>query len=213
MNLMLKILLIPTLWFCGFLAFIYTLPVEPQDPSRRTQAIVVWTGGPCRVATSMELLSQGLSDLLFVSGISGQNPQLIVKKCKSHLSEDDIRGLRPQIFLGPAALTTLGNAVETAQWIQRHNNIQSVRFVTTAMHLPRSLIEFKRHMPKIEVIPHPVPLWQFDHRDWYKNFSVFKKCFIEFHKYIIVLVGIHPDWRDNLIETEGIVEEISHGNR
>lgn len=58
------------LWVVGLFYFIYTLPLQPLDNSMtKTDAIVVWTGGGCRVATGLELLAMGKSDKLFISGV------------------------------------------------------------------------------------------------------------------------------------------------
>lgn len=186
-------------WLLGFLVFIYTLPTHPQKIEKQTDAIVAWTGGPCRVSTAVELLSQGVANKLFVSGIPGTNPQLIIKKCRSRIFDKELRALRPRISLGSAAQSTTGNAIETAHWVNA-NSIKSVRLVTTAIHLPRSLLEFKRYMPSIELLYHPVSLTQFNHFDWYKDLSVFKKSFLEYNKYLIIKMGIRIQWRDNLVE-------------
>ena len=52
-------------------------------------------------------------------------------------------------------MNTLGNAIETAEW-SRDKNFRSLRLVTSAYHMPRSLIEFKHAMPNIQIIAHPV---------------------------------------------------------
>lgn len=41
----------------------------PSDNHKQTDAIVVWTGGGCRVATGLELLASGISNKLFISGV------------------------------------------------------------------------------------------------------------------------------------------------
>lgn len=186
-------------WILGFVIFIYSIPSHPQDLNKHTDAIVVWTGGACRVTTAVELLSQGLASKLFVSGIPGTNPQLIIKKCQTRAFNKELKDLRPFISLGPAAQSTTGNAIETAHWINT-NGIKSVRLVTTSIHFPRSLLEFKRYMPTIEVICHPVSLNQFNHYDWFKDYAIFKKSFLEYCKYLVVKIGIRPQWRDNLVE-------------
>lgn len=57
------------LWGAGFLYFLYSLPEQPSDAIEPTDAIVVWTGGDCRIATGLNLLSHGASNLLFISGV------------------------------------------------------------------------------------------------------------------------------------------------
>ena len=103
-----------TAWFFGFLLFINTIPEMPQDQDTKTDAIVVWTGWNCRVSTAIELLAQGYSDKLFISGIKGGYPHLTFDKCQKEtmngksLQEEMVR-LRSKISLGPLALSTIGN--------------------------------------------------------------------------------------------------------
>lgn len=198
--------LLVVFWITGFFLFIHSIPLEPKDKITKTDAIVVWTGWNCRVSTGIDLLAQGISDKLFISGIRGGYPHLTSDKCKQHgenvlfetatLQQEMVR-LRPQITLGVSALSTIGNAMETAKWTEV-SGVKSVRLVTTGIHLPRSLMEFQRYMPDIQVIPHPVLLEHFDHRDWYKSFDVFRICAREYTKYALFLMGIRPEWRDNI---------------
>ncbi len=189
-----------TAWFLGFLIYIYGIPKTPVDMTTKTDAIVVWTGGPCRITTGVELLSQGLSNRLFVSGVQSAKPALISRKCKSDLSPEMIETLLYKITYGHTALSTMGNAIETSIWAQK-NNVKSIRLVTTSIHLPRSLVEFRLAMPDdIKVIPHPVNVKRFNHRHWYKDFEIFGKCALEYSKLLVVMVGIRPWWRDNLAD-------------
>src|SRR3546814_14678895 len=57
--------------------------------------------------------------------------------------------------LGYEADNTRGNAVETAAWM-KDQDFTSLRLVTATYHMPRSLLEFRRPMPDIEIVPHPV---------------------------------------------------------
>lgn len=188
-----------TSWFLGFLIYLYGIPKVPTDVTTKTDAIVVWTGGPCRITTGVELLSQGLSDRLLVSGVQSSRPALISKRCQSDLSYETLDSLRSQITYGHAALSTMGNAVETSIWAQKYD-VKSIRLVTSSMHLPRSLVEFRLAMPHIKVIPHPVNLKRFNHRHWFKDIDIFGKCALEYSKLLVVIVGIRPWWRDNLVD-------------
>lgn len=72
--LFLATLMVGIFWLAGFFYFIYTLPLQPTNKDlAKTDAIVVWTGGGCRVATGLELLADGLSDRLFISGVYRDN--------------------------------------------------------------------------------------------------------------------------------------------
>lgn len=190
------------LWFVGFMVFIYSIQKKPLDRETKTDAIVVWTGWNCRITTGIELLSENLAPKLFISGIKGGYPYLPLDRCRSdygksmNLQSEMIR-LQHQIYLGPQALSTVGNALETAKWI-KEQDVKSVRLVTTAIHMPRSLKEFQRECPDITIIPHPVSLTHFDHRQWYQTPKSIFVCCLEYCKYLTILCGIRPDWKDNM---------------
>lgn len=60
---------------------------------------------------------------------------------------------------GSQAIDTVGNAIETLSWAE-HNDIKSIRVVTALEHMPRAMVEFKRFMPEITLIEHPVGKWR-----------------------------------------------------
>ncbi|MBW8309016.1 MAG: YdcF family protein [Candidatus Paracaedibacteraceae bacterium] len=188
-----------SMWFCGFLIFVYSIPQNPEDTTTKTDAIVVWTGGPCRITTGVELLQQGLSDKLFVSGVEKAKPQLLSRHCNSYLLPEAVAQLNHKISLGYTALSTMGNAIETSSWTEK-NHIRSVRLVTAPLHIPRSLAEFHLAMPQLKVIAHPVSVRQLDHKQWYNNWSIFYKIAREYSKFLLVKVRIRPWWRDNILD-------------
>ena len=57
------------LWVAGLFQFASLVPKQVLDPSTRTNAIVVLTGGSRRLGEGLELLSRGLAEKLFVSGV------------------------------------------------------------------------------------------------------------------------------------------------
>lgn len=135
----------------GFLGFVASLPDRVAEPERRTDAIVVLTGGSGRVSTGLRLLERGRADKLFVSGVyKGVDVSELLR-----VSQQAPRWLSCCVTLGYEAETTYGNALESASWVKR-NGFGSVRLVTAAYHMPRSLLEFRRRMPEITIVPHPV---------------------------------------------------------
>ena len=58
-------------------------------------------------------------------------------------------------MLGHTADNTVGNALETAVWMQQEG-YRSLRLVTSWYHMHRSLLEFGRAMPRVRVVAHPV---------------------------------------------------------
>lgn len=139
-------------WAVGFLWFVATLPDRVADSTTRTDAVVVLTGGSERLDTGMELVEAGLAARVFVSGVhKGVDVGEILRLVKGR--HDNLAGA---LVLGHAADDTVGNAVETAAWME-DEKIASIRLVTGAYHMPRALVEFRRALPPHAVVlPHPV---------------------------------------------------------
>lgn len=137
------------LWVAGLLWF--ATPMAAGDGRAPTDAIVVLTGGSLRLQSGFKLLGEGKGRKLFVSGVNQE------------VSLDQLLrlvGRAPDRFaccvvLGYQADDTLGNALETAQWMRREN-YHSLRLVTAWYHMRRSLLEFARAMPAVRIVPHPV---------------------------------------------------------
>ncbi len=139
------------LWVIGLLWFASMVPERVVNTTTHTDAIVVLTGGSERLATGMTLLEKGLSRRLFISGVHrGVDKAEILR-----LAHAAGRGLADEVVLGHSADDTRGNAAETAAWIFGRD-IHSLRLVTAAYHMPRSLWEFHTAMPGIRIIPNPV---------------------------------------------------------
>jgi len=139
------------LWCLGFLWFVAVMPARVEDASTQTDAIVVLTGGSERLTTGIELLQQGVAKRLFISGVHrGVEVGDILKLVRSSRTD-----LADRIVLGYAAGDTVGNASETARWVA-DEGVASLRLVTGAYHMPRSLAEFRRVLPGVTIIPHPV---------------------------------------------------------
>ncbi|MEE8351411.1 MAG: YdcF family protein [Rhodospirillales bacterium] len=137
-------------WIIGLMKFAGLVPPSVQDTSTKTDAIVVLTGGSRRLGEGLELLSQGLAEKLFVSGVyRGIDVKKLLQIVKRSPPEQESR-----ISIGNATNTT-GNALETAAWMA-DKKIHSLRLVTAAYHMPRSLLEFRYVMPGAKLLPNPV---------------------------------------------------------
>ena len=137
-------------WGFGLFKFADAIPAAVADDATRTDGIVVLTGGSRRLSEGLDLLSRGLAEKLFVSGVyQGINVRKLLSIVKPK-PED----LETMINIGIATNTT-GNAEETKDWMGKQQ-YASLRLVTAAYHMPRSLLEFKNAMPAISLIPHPV---------------------------------------------------------
>jgi uncharacterized SAM-binding protein YcdF (DUF218 family) len=152
----LKVLLVGTAaiavaWFGGLAWFVHSSLAVSSDRSASTDAIVVLTGGRLRVETALDLLSAGRAQKLFISGVNPRVDRLELLRVDGWDSKDD----SGRIDIGHEAENTLGNALETAEWM-RQENYRSLRLVTSWYHMRRSLLEFERVMPNTRIIAEPV---------------------------------------------------------
>jgi uncharacterized SAM-binding protein YcdF (DUF218 family) len=174
-------------WAAGWVWFASSLPTTVADSTTKTDAIVVLTGGSGRIEEGLLLLREGKAGKLFISGAGGQ-----VRI--SELVPDDVEDatdVENAITLGRQATDTPGNAAETSAWAKRES-IGSLRLVTAAYHMPRSLLELGSAMPNIAIVPHPV----FSDRiktDWWRWPGTAKLIASEYTKYILTWVRIKID--------------------
>ena len=124
----------------GFLAFAVSLP-KPVS-GQRTDAVIVLTGGPGRIARGLEVVDEGLAEQMFVSGV---DPEVTPAE---FATEFDVprRTMECCVKLGYLAVDTRSNAGEAAQWLKEHD-YTSVRLVTTDWHMARAGSEFAETLP------------------------------------------------------------------
>lgn len=173
------------LWFGGFLRYVETLGESSSGADgRATDAIVVPTGGSERIDAGLKLLQAGKAKKLFITGVhKGTSAEML----------QQLRGqYPPQLFaccveLGTAAEDTAGNAAETAAWA-RKEGYKSLRLVTAAYHLPRSMVEFQRFMPGIELVGQPVFTESVRLNEWWRHPGTARLLAGEFNKYLASLL-------------------------
>lgn len=140
------------LWAAGFIAFAaFAITAPPREPTRKTDAIVVLTGGDRRIQEGLALFAARRSPHLFISGVHKD-----VTKAELTALWRGAAPLPPCcITLGYKATSTEQNADETSDWI-RQQKFTSIRLVTGNYHMPRSLMELHRALPGVEIYIHPV---------------------------------------------------------
>lgn len=187
----LALLFLVALWAGAFLQFMATLPPERTQDMRRTDAVVVLTGGPVRLAEGLAVLEQGLADRMLLSGV---NPSVDKTALEEALGPGvDRRALLECcVDLGFAARNTEENALEIAGWA-RDGGYDSLRVVTAAYHMPRSLLELHRVAPEIEYTPHPVFPEQIRLHDWWRWPGTAELLVGEFHKYVAALLRANAE--------------------
>lgn len=128
-------------WLLGFAWFALLLP-QPLDRGEKTDAIVVLTGGAGRIGHGLDLLRRGSARKMLISGVDRDvRPSELAAAygAPAHLFDCCIT-------LGHEAIDTRSNAIETAQWIERHG-YRSVRLITTDWHMRRARFELDQALP------------------------------------------------------------------
>jgi uncharacterized SAM-binding protein YcdF (DUF218 family) len=165
----------------GFVCFV--IPPPPDTAATPTDAIVVLTGGNLRLQSGIELMRDGRGRMLFVTGV---DRRVALDDLEHLAAEEPRRSLACCVVLGHKAENTYGNAIETSEWM-RQQGYHSLRLVTSWYHLPRSLLEFKRAMPDLEIIPHPVFPPSAKPQDWRTWGSRMARLIGEYGKYLTAL--------------------------
>ena len=185
------LLVLALAWGAGLLWFANLVPTRVLDPESRTGAIVVLTGGSDRLTAALDLLAANKADKLFVSGVyRGIDVRQLLD-----LFQQSPQDLSCCVVLGYEADNTRGNAIETADWIAAEG-ITSLRLVTATYHMPRSLLEFRRRMPAVEIVPHPIFPEPFKRDDWWLWPGSSSLLVSEYSKY---LVAVLRGWLDGLV--------------
>ncbi len=170
-------------WSAGLLAFLRALPDGVDDNATVTDSIVVLTGGSLRLKTGLTLLQEGRAERLFVSGVHrGVDVQQLLRNARQSPEAAECC-----ISLGHEADDTAGNAAETSAWMAK-NGYRSMRLVTAAYHMPRSLIEFRNTMPDVQIITHPVFPAQVKLEAWWRWPGTAGLIFVEYSKYLVARI-------------------------
>lgn len=171
-------------WCGGFLWFLHAAD-RPAALYTRADGIVVLTGGADRVEEGLRLLAEGKADHLLISGIGG----------KAHLQElehgagVDVASLAERVTLGREAMSTHGNALETAAWVRDHR-IETLVVVTAWFHMPRALVELHRTLPTVMLLAEPVHPQRGPNRPE-PGFSATARLLVaEYTKYLIAVAGL-----------------------
>jgi uncharacterized SAM-binding protein YcdF (DUF218 family) len=165
------------LWAIGFALFAVTLP-RPAD-NRHTDAIVVLTGAPGRIARGLTVLKAGAARRMLISGVDpAVRPHELAIAQKMPL-----RLLACCVDLGREAVDTRSNGVETAAWLRRHH-YRSVRLVTSDWHMNRARFELEQVLGRDVTIT----------ADAVTGDASFSALFMEYQKYsarrAAVLIGL-----------------------
>lgn len=164
----------------GFLVFVNALPRAEPDSSPHTDAAVALTGGAERIGDALDLVARGGVGRLLISGVNEatSGPRLAALA-------PDHRGLFACcVDLGREARDTVGNAEETGAWA-RERGVRSLTVVTSAYHMPRSLLEMRRALPDVALVPHPVLAAGLDLDGWWRRPATARLLAGEYGKFLV----------------------------
>jgi uncharacterized SAM-binding protein YcdF (DUF218 family) len=180
------LLLLMGLWLAGLGWFMQQIPKTPVGPVPVADGIVVLTGGGGRMEKALQLLSQGKGKALFVSGANDGVTLADLLARASAPTRAALKkrfGQQPPIHLGHAAQNTIGNALETRDWL-REIGYKRILLVTSNYHMPRSLNEFRENLGDVEIIPVAVLPEDFTLEDGMADPQDRALLMSEYHKYM-----------------------------
>ncbi|MFC5385662.1 YdcF family protein [Aquamicrobium segne] len=150
----------------------------PADLAK-ADAIIVLTGGQSRLDAAMHLLETGKGERLLISGV---HPSTSREQLQNAL------GSNSPLFaccvdIDRAALDTIGNAEESAKWVNEHA-YENIILVTNNYHMPRSLLEMGRLLQDAQLHPYPVVNSKLDDGKWLTKPHALRVLFTEYNKYL-----------------------------
>mgnify|MGYP006074895259 CR=1 FL=1 len=170
-------------WIAGFIWFLYQFESTNINDLKKSDAIIVLTGSQGRIDAGINLLLENKAPILFISGVGKKSKLKDLSKYLISYNHKQLKPLESSIYLGHFASTTKENAIETAQWITKHN-CKKIILVTSDYHMQRSLLWLKEYMPNVEITPFQV-VKNIDNKDQsWKNIPSLKLIILEYNKLI-----------------------------
>jgi uncharacterized SAM-binding protein YcdF (DUF218 family) len=177
------IVLLASAWAVGFLVFLVVIrAASPPDPIPHADGIVALTGGDGRVSAALALLADRAAPALLISG-AGRGTYL------GDFTADDAAAATHYagaITLGHFALSTRGNAEETASWAKARH-MRSLIIVTADYHMPRAILEIRRFLPAMILYQVPVRPPAISHLF---GLSTLRLLAVEYTKFLAVRSGL-----------------------
>jgi uncharacterized SAM-binding protein YcdF (DUF218 family) len=168
------------LGFLGFLCFVYSVDRFEQKPETRADGIVAMTGGAHRIGDAIDLLAQGYAKRLLISGVNEKTSREEI----SRLNPGQRRLFDCCVDLDYRARNTIGNAIETRRWADRHG-FDALIVVTSNYHMPRALVELDHVLPNLQKIAYPVAA-TIDPHAWWHDVSAARVLASEYIKFLAV---------------------------
>lgn len=174
----------------GFVWFATAVSGTGRLDGAKADAIVVVTGKEPRIGHAINLLARGHGARLLISGVHvGTTKSDLRRRFKG---QDALFGCC--VDLDRKAMTTRGNARQTALWTRAHG-FSSLVLVTSSYHMPRALLEFSNAMPDVVVIADRVQMGPANAGRWWTRPATIKLLASEYSKILIAFAQIHAPGR------------------
>ena len=156
----------------------------PQNPAA-ADAIIVLTGGQARIDAALDLLKSGKGERLLISGVNPSSGREVLRAATGA----DKKLFKCCVDIDHAALDTVGNAEESAKWVEQHA-YSSVILVTNNYHMPRSLLEMHRLFATARLDPYPVVNSRLGRGGWMVKPDALRVLFTEYLKYLAAVARV-----------------------
>ena len=181
-------LILPIIWVIGLWIFANSIP-QPQNSKLiarvsevQADAIVVFTGGEKRLDTGFQLLRGNYSRKLFISGVyRGVEVASLIE----HFNQESLKKLCC-VTVGYNAVNTYGNVKESISWFKKEK-IDSIIFVTSSYHVPRSLYYLTRSSYPLQITVYPVLSDYVSDNRWGKVPGTRRLIISEYNKYLLTV--------------------------
>jgi uncharacterized SAM-binding protein YcdF (DUF218 family) len=199
------LLIVAAFWLGGFVYYASGLATHPPEKLPKADGIVTLTGGSGRLDLALDLLREGNGQRLLISGVNADLSEASLRvrlglpahgpgegsgpKATTNDKDNAAEDLFACCIDVDRAENTIGNANEIAEWATRHD-YHSLIIVTASYHLPRSLLEISRQLPKVELVPYPVISKHVKIEQWYKYPGTARLLAAEYTKYLASLVRL-----------------------
>ena len=165
-------------YLLGFVLFAVTLGRPAPADARRTDAVVVITGGGGRIEHGLEVLAEGKAKRMLIAGAD----PLVTKRDLIRVVGANARLMRCCVDLGSESVDTRSNAEEAGRWMTKHG-YDSLRLITSDWHMRRARYEFGKVLgDRYRLVPDAV-----------RSEPGFMTLFGEYNKYVLRRLAVWAD--------------------
>ena len=178
------IVLLMLIWTIGLLGFAGRVDrsTPAADPPVSDGVVALTGASDARISAAMLLLEQGKARRMLVSGVDPKASRADMRT----VAQAQRRIYDCCVDLGYQATDTVGNARETAHWVDAEG-YHSLILVTSDFHMPRALLELKGALPDASITPYAIRTTELDAHHWWRTKDGLRRMVLEYCKYLVIL--------------------------